>query len=416
MKSPETASEKLETESKPESDSPSKPNSPSLTTDTGFVLVGVDSLVLGRPIKYPIYDRMGVLLLAEDAIITPKFHRILREREISKIRMHNEDVKNTSKQQVTKTVERSTKKRNRDAEITQQLNQSVGNGLQFVTNNGGAVYEAIVDHGTCSYNGEKLKELEKKNQDQCSQLSEMMGAVVDSKSLNGKFFQDSSYALLEGMCEDFDCVNSLASNLSFDDSLAKHCHRMSVLGMSIGVEMGLNDENVCRIGVTGMLHDWGMLKVPEHIRNPTQRLNEAERLELQKHVIYSVDLLEKINGLPTLVPLISYQIHEQINGQGYPRGRAGNKIHLFARILHVAHCYVELTTANAFREALTPYDATMQLFRYSKNGILDSVVLRALLRAQSLYPVGSMVMLSSGKVARVLRSNGDRFVEPIVQI
>jgi len=388
----------------------------SLQSDSGFVLIDVESLILGREIHFPIYDRTGILLLARGAIITPKFRRILRERDISKVRMHSEDADLISSSRASNMQGNLTRKENRSQEITHQLRKSVGNGLQFVTNNGAAVYHAVVDHGNNSYCPEKQAELDRKNKEQCIQLSRLMNSAIDSRQLDGEVFRESTYGLLENLCEDFDCVNALASNLTIEDSLAQHCHRMSVLAMSIAVEMGLNDENVCRVGVTGMLHDWGMLRVPEHIRNPQRPLNQAEKIELQKHVIYSVDMLEKISGLPTLVPLVSYQVHEQVNGKGYPRGRRGSSIHLFARILHVAHCYVELTTATAFRNALAPYEATVQLFQYAKEGVLDTVVLRALLRAQSLFPVGSLVMLSSGSMAKVIRANGDRFVDPIVQI
>lgn len=367
-------------------------------------------------IKFPIYDHTGILLLAQGLTITPNFRRILLDRKISQVQVHNDDVRFLSATRPTSRPENSITKENCDPEVTKRLRQSVGNGLQFVTNNGSAAHEAVADHGDNNYCSQKLTELNKKSQAQCNQLLQLMNTVRDSNHLDGKIFHETTIDILKDMCEDFDCVNALSSNLTFDDSLAQHCHRMSVLGMSIAVEMGLNAENVCRVGVTGMLHDLGMLKVPEQIRNPSRPLNDAEQLELQKHVMYSVDLLEKTSGLPTLVPLVSYQIHEQINGNGYPRGRVGNNIHLFARILHVAHSYVELTTETVFRKALAPYDATIQLFRDVNNGILDPIVLRAFLRAQSLFPVGSMVMLSSGSTAKVIRANGDQFVDPVVQV
>ncbi len=391
-------------------------SAPAVSMDGDFVLVDIETLLLGRPLKFPVYDRTGVLLLAKDSVITPNFRRILREREVTKVRLHNDDADIISSTRAMGKLGDSARKANHDLEISKQFQESVENGLQFVSNQGDAVHDAIIDHGNNGYCPDKQAELDEKNQKQCETLAQLMNSVSGSNRLDGEIFREATFGFLEGMCEDFDCMNASSLNLKIDDRLAQHCHRMSILAMSIAVEIGLNDENVCRVGVTGLLHDWGMLKVPEHIRNPGKPLKELDRLELQKHVMYSIDILEKMTGLPTLVPLVSYQVHEQMNGEGYPRGRVGNNIHLFARILHVAHCYVELTTKTGYRNALSPYDATMQLFRYAKNGILDPVVLRALLRAQSLFPVGSLVMLSSGSMAKVVRANGDLFAEPIVQL
>ncbi len=384
--------------------------------EDNFVLVDIESLILGRPIKFPVYDRSGILLLAEGSIITPNFRRILRERKVTKVRLHNDDAEIMTTTRAIGKLQKSSRKQHHTQGISKQFRDAVENGLQFVSNQGEAVQEAIVDHGNEGYAPDKQAELSEKNQQQGELLSQLMNLADGAQKPDGEIFREATFSFLEGLCEDFDCMNALSLNLKIDDSLAKHCQRMAILGMSIAVEMGLNDENVCRVGVTGLLHDWGMLKVPEHIRNPDKPLGKLEHLELQKHVLYSVSLLEKMTGLPTLVPLVSYQVHEQMNGKGYPRGRVGSNIHLFARILHVAHCYVELTTQTAYRKALSPYEATIQLFRYTKNGILDPVVLRALLRAQSLFPVGSLVMLSSGSMARVLRANGDLFAEPIVQL
>lgn len=381
-----------------------------------FVLVDIESLILGRPIKFPVYDQSGILLLAKDSIITPNFRRILRERKVTKVRLHNDDAEIISTTRAMGKLQKSSRQKNHTQGITNQFRDAVENGLQFVSNQGEAVQEAIVDHGDEGYAPEKQAELNEKSQQQGELLSQLMNLADGSQKPDGEIFREATFSFLEGLCDDFDCMNALSLNLKIDDALAKHCQRMAILGMSIAVEMGLNDENVCRVGVTGLLHDWGMLKVPEHIRNPVKPLGKLERLELQKHVFHSVNLLEKMTGLPTLVPLVSYQIHEQMNGKGYPRGRVGSNIHLFARILHVAHCYVELTTQSAHRKAISPYEATIQLFRYTKNGILDPVVLRALLRAQSLFPVGSLVMLSSGSMAKVIRTNGDLFAEPIVQV
>ncbi|WP_339747164.1 HD domain-containing phosphohydrolase [uncultured Rubinisphaera sp.] len=378
--------------------------------------VDVDSLIVGRAIKSPLHDQHGVLLLSEGAIITELFKQKLRDRDIKTIEAHTEDANIISTTHVVQNLTRAQQQTSHDEGVDSQLQKTIDDGLQFVTNEGPASRNSVRWHGQVGYEQSVREAIDSRGREHCEEIDQMMHSSMKAESIDGVYLHKSVAASLSNLRDDFDCVNASALHLSEDASLARHCYRMSILGMSIGVEMGLNEDNVCRIGVAGLLHDWGMLKVPEHIRNPQRELTYSEKLECQKHVMYSVDLLQKVQGLPTLVSLVSYQVHEQMNGTGYPRGRRGSNIHLFARILNLAHHYVEMTTKYPYKNATAPYDAMLKLFEGAKQGLFDPNVLRAMLRAQSLFPVGSIVMLSSGRMARVLRANGDRYTEPVVQI
>ncbi|TWT62239.1 HD-GYP domain-containing protein [Rubinisphaera italica] len=391
-------------------------NSAPSVTQMRTASVDVDSLIVGRAIKSPLHDQHGVLLLSEGAIITEVFKQKLRDRDIKTIEVHTEDANIISTTHVVQNLTRAQGHSSHHEGIDSQLQKTIDDGLQFVTNEGPASRDSVRWHGKVGYEQSTREVIDTKGKEQCEVLDQLMHSSLSAESIDGFQLSRTVSASLSSLRDDFDCVNASALHLSEDASLARHCYRMSVLSMSIGIEMGLNEENVCRIGVAGLLHDWGMLKVPEHIRNPQRPLTYSEKLECQKHVMYSVDLLQKVQGLPTLVALVSYQVHEQMNGTGYPRGRRGSNIHLFARILNLAHHYVEMTTKLPYQDAIAPYDAMLKLFAGAKQGLFDPSVLRAMLRAQSLFPVGSLVMLSTGRMARVLRANGDHYTEPVVQV
>jgi hypothetical protein len=91
-------------------------------------------------------------------------------------------------------------------------------------------------------------------------------------------------------------------------------------------------------------------------------------------------------------------------------------IHPFARILHVADAYLAMTAQRPFRPPLMPYAAMECLVRQAERNQVDADVVRSLLRVLSLFPIGSFVRLSDGRVAQVVRSNAHSFVRPIVAI
>jgi HD-GYP domain-containing protein (c-di-GMP phosphodiesterase class II) len=156
--------------------------------------------------------------------------------------------------------------------------------------------------------------------------------------------------------------------------------------------------------------------VPPEILAARRWLTDREHYEIKKHPIHTMRLLERMCGVPPVVPLIAYQLHERPNGSGYPQGRPASRIHLMAAILGVADAYCALVSPRPFRPALIPNSAIACLIRHAVVGNHDTRAVRALLNVQSLFAIGSYVTLSNGSVARVLRRNGDKYAQPIVRI
>jgi hypothetical protein len=77
--------------------------------------------------------------------------------------------------------------------------------------------------------------------------------------------------------------------------------------------------------------------------------------------------------------------------------------------------YTALVSNRPYRRGMLPYHAIEQMIRDASYGRFDPVVVRALVETIGLFPVGSLVLLNNGLVARVLRTNRFRFDQPIVE-
>jgi hypothetical protein len=107
-------------------------------------------------------------------------------------------------------------------------------------------------------------------------------------------------------------------------------------------------------------------------------------------------------------------MHERCNGSGYPRGRTAKQIHELAKVAAVADVFLALCSTRPHRPALMPYYALERMLHGVKDGLFDAVVVRALLKTVSLFPVGSFVRISDGRIGKVLRSNGEDYARPVV--
>src|SRR5262249_8593781 len=158
-------------------------------------------------------------------------------------------------------------------------------------------------------------------------LDAMIKSASRQESIEAQDIAKVVTTYLSQLSADTDCVLSVIGQARRYKALAEHCLQMSLLGMALAIEMGMSEADICLVGLSGLLHDWGMARVPESIVNAKRVLSRVEFLEIQKHPMYTLDLLRSISGIPSRVPLICFQVHEQPNGKGYPRGRQHENIH-----------------------------------------------------------------------------------------
>jgi len=206
------------------------------------------------------------------------------------------------------------------------------------------------------------------------------------------------------------------ATFTFDDPdyLFSHSVNTSLLAISVGASKGFNREQIQEIGMGALLHDIGALFIPESIRFKSENLEGDELYEVQKHPVLGSYLIEGVKGLPPTVTWICYQSHERENKKGYPKGRGGFRTHPFAKIVAIVDIFESLVAGRPYRPALVPYQAMEKLLFKVKAGELDSKPLKSFMEYTSLFPVGSLVKLNDGVIAKVIQANQSTFSRPVV--
>ncbi len=215
---------------------------------------------------------------------------------------------------------------------------------------------------------------------------------------------------------DFDLLPLVvALQHSGPEYLFDHCVNTAMLSMAIGSQLGLDRECITTLGLGGLLHDIGMLRVPLTIRMGRGELSEREWHEIYRHPLHTLDMLTSLRGVPQPVRFVAYQAHERLNGTGYPRGRSGNQLHTLAKIIAIADVYAAMTRSRPYREAMVPYVAAKSMVIDASVDKFDRDLVRTFLDTLSLFPIGSRVGLSDGSIARVMRANPRAHTAPVVE-
>jgi len=128
-----------------------------------------------------------------------------------------------------------------------------------------------------------------------------------------------------------------------------HSHSVAMWSRMLGRKLGLGEEELIRLGLAAVLHDFGKIAVPEAILNSPKRLTDDEFAVIKQHPGVARDLLSSLEPLSDLMPAILHH-HERWDGKGYPLGISGDAIPLWARIIACADSYDTMAGRRTYKD------------------------------------------------------------------
>jgi putative nucleotidyltransferase with HDIG domain len=155
-----------------------------------------------------------------------------------------------------------------------------------------------------------------------------------------------------------------------------HSQAVSRLAAAMAAEMELPPGEVEAIRVAGLLHDIGMIAVPDAIIDKGEKLTAQEFEVIREHPKVAEEVLRPFHNLGPAVDYVLFH-HERLNGSGYPEGRRSKDIPLGAQIVGVADSYIALMESRAFRDAVSGDEAIATL-RGAEGTWFSTMVLDAL--------------------------------------
>ena len=186
-------------------------------------------------------------------------------------------------------------------------------------------------------------------------------------------------------------------------------HSINVTIYSVKLATGLKYETkkLVELAVASLLHDIGMLLIPEDIRKAQRKLSPEEISTLKLHPQHGSEYLTKaVQTHPELaafpfIPIVAFQEHERMNGTGYPNSIPGDEIHEYAKIISIIDMYEAVSHPSNYRDEYLAYEALQKVVAL-KDTHFDVKLLRALVREISIFPIDSVVRLNDGQIGKVI--------------
>jgi HD-GYP domain-containing protein (c-di-GMP phosphodiesterase class II) len=207
---------------------------------------------------------------------------------------------------------------------------------------------------------------------------------------------------------------SLSRIKDADTYTFQHSVSICALLVSFAQAQGLDAASVEEAGLGGLLHDVGKMKVPSEVLNKPGKLTEDEFEVMKSHAAQSEDLLEGVPGISRMVVQIAGEHHEKMGGGGYPRGLVGEAISPIGRMTAIVDVYDALTSNRVYHKGKEPSEVLKRLLEWS-GPHLDGDLVQHFIRTLGIYPVGSLVRLSGGRLAVVVEQ-GEDLLKPTVRV
>lgn len=222
--------------------------------------------------------------------------------------------------------------------------------------------------------------------------------------------------LVDSVLRNEDALTSLSRIKSYDEYTFFHSVNTAVLALALGRSLGWDRDRLRSLGTGALLHDVGKMKIPLEILNKPERLKPYEFEVMKQHALRGAELLTRTTGLEECAIRPALEHHERVNGGGYPFGKTRAQLTEIGLISSVVDVYDAVTSDRVYHKAMPPHEALKFLFGLGQKGHLDPSLVERFIKALSIYPVGSCVLLTGGEVAVVEEIRRDQPLRPKLRI
>ena len=249
----------------------------------------------------------------------------------------------------------------------------------------------------------------------------VLGDTRLGRSVNARRVKRAVQSIVDQVLNNETSIMGMTALRDYDDYTFTHCVNVCIFAVVLGQKLGLDKRQLYELGLGGLFHDIGKMRIDEAITNKPAALTDEEFDQMKQHTTEGLLALFNMHGfseVPFRAMLMAYEHHMKIDLSGYPDNKREREPTLFSRIIAVADGF-DAATSNRSYQAVPwrPEEALKEMRDNDRRGY-DPLLVKALINVTGIFPVGTLVILDTHEMAVVTAPNPDpsKLNQPIVKV
>ncbi len=264
----------------------------------------------------------------------------------------------------------------------------------------------LVDKSTGGAIKEGQKRATKLFLDAIESIKEVVQNVHRDKAIGMRRLNTVVQTMVDNIIDNRDALMGLTNLKMYDEYTFAHSVNTSILAISLGTFLSFEKPQIAALGVAAMLHDIGKVRVPIEIINKPAKLSDEEWKAVKRHPVDGALIASTIPGVTKLAMVASFE-HHLHGASGYPHVEVPVQPHLFSQIVSLADSYEALTAARVYYSVQMPPDEAIRILMKKRGIAFNPVLVKAFVNMIGIFPIGTLLKLSSGEVGLVLHQTRD---------
>ncbi|MGL5358694.1 MAG: HD-GYP domain-containing protein [Shewanella sp.] len=245
-------------------------------------------------------------------------------------------------------------------------------------------------------------------------LRKVLSETFEGKAIEVTPFEALADSMIESVLLDADALKCVSALRTKDAYLLEHSVNVAFLLVTFGKYLQLERAELRQLAIGGILHDIGKIHIDNNVLHKPGKLTPEEYEHIKLHQTYALDMISQTNGLSQMSKDVCLMHHEKLDGRGYPRGLKDEQIPLHGRMSCIVDIFDALTATRCYKEAMSPAAAFKVLLSLTPFH-LDQQLVYDFIRCIGVYPVGSLVELSDGRVGIVWTAKDRDALNPMIK-
>lgn len=246
-------------------------------------------------------------------------------------------------------------------------------------------------------------------------MREVVENVAKGKKIDLEVASQAVARMVDSIIRNPDALVCLSQLKDINEYTALHSIRTAIITLAFGRHLALSRDELTVLGVGALLHDVGMAKLPKEILEKPGGLTTEEFQIMSNHVPWGVEILENSGGVAQGAIEMVEQHHERGDGGGYPGNRTAKMITPAGAIAGIVDVYDAVTSERHYSGGLSAEDALKRMYEWRKKDFKPQMV-EEFIKCMGIFPIGSLVELSSGATGVVITINRGRRLKPKVAL